>query len=798
MSEVEQQNDGTSAKAIAPAKLSERTAPRRKPDGQAEPGHCPRLLNESRGQPEAPDTVSMGPGATQEGQPGKAEPGETGLPRDFGGYVLLERLGSGGMGDVYRAEHRHMERVVAVKMLPPKTLDSPEAVERFHREVKAAARLSHPHVVTAYDAGEVDGVQFLAMEFIDGANLHSLVNSAGPLSVPQAVNYIIQAARGLEFAHRKKVIHRDVKPANLLLDREGTIKVLDLGLARLETPLATAGPSGSGSLTQSGQIMGTIDYMSPEQALDSKHCRKSADIYSLGCTLYFLLTGRIPYPADTPMERIIAHRERPIPSLCDARSDVPQSLNAIFQRMVAKRPEERQASMTEVIVQLAACLPVEQREAGPWPYPSTGVGGVAKAVSQAAPEAATLMRADDPSLSKGQPCEATSDWPTQPRTQAKRAPHVLLVGTFAAGLVAVAAAVVLVKSRGTTELPGQLGPIAPPPASATRPGPPPPLAISPFPFDEARTHQERWARYLGVRVEYENSLGMKMVLIPPGEFMMGNSEEQIAMSLKELEEKKELNETRSKRIRADGPQHKVRIAAPFRLAAHEVTVGQFNAFVDATGYKTEAERDGRGGMGMVEPGGARKWEQRPEFTWRDVGVEQTDQLPVVNVSWNDAAAFCRWLSEEEGATYRLPTETQWEYACRSGTTTRWFFGENPTDHRHFAWFGFDMHQPVGKKMPNPFGIFDMYGNVREWCSDWYLESFYRVSPTEDPQGPPAGDYPVVRGGAYCFVPEEATSASRDWYGPRDRSLYDGFRVASTFDHSGSRNPNRTQVGPREP
>ena len=274
-----------------------------------------------------------------------------------GEYVLLDRIGRGGMGHVYKARHCVMQRDVAIKFMLPSRDDDESSTRRFRREVQTASKLSHPNIVAALDAGQRDGVSYLVMEYVDGINLAKLVQSRGPMSIERAVDSILQSATGLEYAHQHGVIHRDVKPSNLLLTQEGHLKILDMGLARIQPPISsTMHDDESEDLTEQGEFLGTIDFMAPEQALDPRNADKRADIYSLGCTLYYLLVGEPPFGGDSMTTRIVAHRESPIPSLFDARPDIPNSLEQCFFRMMAKDVKDRYQDMGDVIRDLKRCV----------------------------------------------------------------------------------------------------------------------------------------------------------------------------------------------------------------------------------------------------------------------------------------------------------------------------------------------------------------------------------------------------------------------------------------------------------
>jgi hypothetical protein len=262
-------------------------------------------------------------------------------------YRVLGPLGAGGMGVVYKAVHLLMERVVALKVLNRSLTARPGFAERFRREVKAAARLAHPNIVTAYDADEAAGTHFLVMEYVAGTTLDREVARRGPLPVREACELARQAALGLQHAHERGMVHRDVKPHNLLLTPGGQVKILDFGLARVVEE------GGAGALTlPSGTLLGTPDYVAPEQARDPGRADIRADIYSLGCTLYHLLTGRPPFPAGTALQKLLAHQEYSPPPLETARGDVPQELTRVLERMLAKDPARRYATPADVAADL--------------------------------------------------------------------------------------------------------------------------------------------------------------------------------------------------------------------------------------------------------------------------------------------------------------------------------------------------------------------------------------------------------------------------------------------------------------
>jgi serine/threonine-protein kinase len=262
----------------------------------------------------------------------------------LGSYRLLRPIGKGGMGMVYLGEHHVMNRLMALKILPPEATDSPRRLERFKEEARACAQLDHPNIVRAYDFAEAGGRYYIVMEFVDGIDLHHAVNRDGVMSSADVIDLLRQATSGLEHAHARGIVHRDIKPANLLLRTDGVLKVSDLGLARV----------GLSELTTetNRRLMGTADFVAPEQAINSQQVDASADIYSLGCTAFYLLTGQPPFPASNLKQRLARHQTAEIPDVRKLRQDCPESLARLIQRMMSKRPSDRPKSTAELLGQL--------------------------------------------------------------------------------------------------------------------------------------------------------------------------------------------------------------------------------------------------------------------------------------------------------------------------------------------------------------------------------------------------------------------------------------------------------------
>lgn len=285
---------------------------------------------------------------------GDIPPELAGHPR----YEIVRLIGKGGMGDVYEARHRKMERRVALKVINRDLFRKAEAVNRFHREVKTAAQLSHPNIVTAHDADQAVDHHFMVMEFVDGVDLSQVVKDRGALPIADACDHIRQAAIGLQHAHERGMVHRDIKPHNLMVTSDGTLKILDFGLASLAPETIPESDTGAvrSDLTAAGAIVGTPDFISPEQASDARQADIRSDIYSLGATFYYLLSGRVPFDDGSVMHKLKSHAQVEPDSLATLRDDIPEELVAIVTRMMAKDPNERYLTPSEVAAALESFL----------------------------------------------------------------------------------------------------------------------------------------------------------------------------------------------------------------------------------------------------------------------------------------------------------------------------------------------------------------------------------------------------------------------------------------------------------
>ncbi|MGE3776390.1 MAG: protein kinase [Pirellulaceae bacterium] len=681
----------------------------------------------------------------------------------LGNYTVLDKIGQGGMGRVYKAWHRRMKRVVAIKTLPAELTHDEKAIQRFHREVEVAAQLSHRNIVTAYDADEVSGIHFLVMEFVEGPNLNLLVKELGPFSVIDAMRCVIDAAHGVSFAHRQGIIHRDIKPANLLLDPKGMVRVLDLGLARTQD-LSRQTTEAQAELTSEETVVGTADYLAPEQALTPKRADHRVDVYSLGITLYYLLTGKIPYPGDSMLDRLVAHRERPVPSVRDARPEVPVELEAICQKMMAKEPDDRYSTLNDVIRALEKCLDhlvPDLDEAAPIMPP-----GQHSAIP--APDLLPGMASQDVTMPIGKPRLVRQ-----------------LLGWSSGALVCCALAGLAwyrlspAPVVGPSTPPVSLQPVANSPDA----NPPEPRGTwdesrrqfaAAFPdapvydgyvYDarEAARRQTTWAHYLGIPVESESMLGLRLVLIPPGQSCLGTEAAEVEALKQADRESGEPKDWYIVQLGHEAPQRRATSIFPLLVSKYEVSEGLF----------------------------ARVKERRP-FEGGDADV---DKRPIHTVAWVEAIRFCNELSIQEGlepcyeigtsdvlclagSGYRLPSEQEWEYICRAGTDSLWHFGDDPRGMDEYGHCnGGSGPMASGLLRPNPWGVHDLYGNVWEWCQDTQpaVEGVpMDIEPL--PRRTKLDARRVVRSGNFELPPHLCRSASRTNYRPTYVRDTHGLRI----------------------
>ena len=750
----------------------------------------------------------------------------------FGRYRVERVLGAGGMGIVYLAEDLRLGRRVALKIPKFDEDGKLHLAERFRREARTMASVLHRHLCPIFDVAEQDSQHYLTMAFIDGETLGQGLKRGAKFTTRQIANLVRKLALALEAAHRAGVVHRDLKPANVMIDRDGEPIVMDFGLAWMvhET---------DARVTQSGAIIGTPAYMSPEQAEgEPDKIGAASDIYSLGAMLYELLTGRPVYSGSvTNVLYKLKHDAPTRPSVI--RHEVDPQLEAICCKAISRRPEERFATAGEFAEALAGVLtehreseapaeprvipsrPLtpalsptstsapksipnvgerEQNSVPPRPRWRTALAGFAAMVLLAAvllittrngtvevtsPEGKLLEDVKVVVTRGGEEIEllqAENHWSAklvhgEYQVQLRGGADRFEITRSQLTINRLGRAVVKLEIRPPVAGPQPTPVVAAPATPVTPSKPPTEPAKPPLPLDiddqQAKAHQAAWAEHLGVPVEYTNSIGMKFVLIPPGEFTMGSTPAEIAEAVAAFGTGED--QTWPDFFRSEAPQHTVRLTQPFYLGIHEVTQGEYEQVLGKDRNRS-----------CFAPG---------SFGGDYVVGQDSTRHPVEMVNWYDAAEFCAKLSEKEklkpyyrregeavtpleGTGYRLPTEAQWEFACRGGTTTKYWTGTTDQDLAQTGWFNFNSDSrthAVGELTPNPFGLYDMHGNVEEWCQDHYAA--YSEQLVENPSVTSTTEIRrVTRGGVWTFLWPLCRSSHRFARTPESWFNYTGFRV----------------------
>jgi len=538
--------------------------------------------------------------------PGVAGPGVM-----IGNFQLQSLLGRGGMGEVWKAWDTKAERPVVLKLVPRELQRAAEEMARVRDTFRRVHALQHQHICPLYLLDEDPRLGwYLVMKFIDGQTLSSYRATYaalhGSFPVEQVVKVLGPVAEALDYAHHHKVIHRDIKPQNILVEGDAAdVQVVDFGLA------AEIRTTVSRYTQVQMDTSGTRPYMAPEQWKGQIQDART-DQYALAVVGYELLAGHLPFECDDlEILRLCVLNDPP-----EGIEGQPESVNRALLVGLGKRRQERFESCVELV------QAIESLEGFSGSVPT----------------------------------------PVQLKPRVKAAAQV--------------------------------------PAAAPMPVAKPLRVIT-------------------------NSMGMKLVLIPTGEFLMGSPDGDPSA------------------FAGEQPQHGVRITKPFYLGVTAVTQEQYEGVMGTNPSRFKGA-----------------------------------QLPVEDVSWDDAVAFCRKLGSQERLSYRLPTEAEWEYFCRAGSTSQWCFGDDESLLEEYAWYeknsGHTTH-PVGEKKPNGWGLHDMHGNVWEWCSDWY--GTYAATALDDPRGPMAGSFRVIRGGSWYYGARYCRSAHRSRGTPGSRYNSLGFRLA---------------------
>jgi formylglycine-generating enzyme required for sulfatase activity len=667
-------------------------------------------------------------------------------------YEIQEEIGRGGMATVYKAVQKSLDRTVALKVVHQNLLHDTEFVARFHREAKLCASLNHPNIVTVYDEGEVSGVHFMAMEYLEGQDLRHLIRSRGNLTPEQTLQYLLPVAEALDYAHGRGLIHRDIKSANIFISGSGRVVLMDFGIAH-----AAAGTQ----LTKAGTVIGTPEYMSPEQA-DGRAVDHRTDLYSLGVVMYECLTGRVPFTSDNAVSTIYkVLNEQPDEA---AFGNITYRVKVLAMSLLSKNPANRPATGAKTAE--AIRLLQQGKE---WKPP---------APVQAAPKPAAVPK---PAAAQGETIKLSGNAPPRPKPKAppqkkKVSPQVWAMGAIGVILIATLLAVLL----QPPQRPGQ-------PETAGIEIPAPQAAQPQIDTKDENAWQQ--ADGSGTLAAYNKYLE----LFPKGHYAVeaaGKVEQ-----LKAEEEKRQAEKERQAAEKAAREAREKEAAArrndPFHDQMVFVKGGTFTMGCTAE-QGSDCDDDEKPTRRVtVSDFYIGKYEVTQK-QWRavmgsdppELRFKGCDDCPVERVSWNDIQEFIKKLNQKTGKKYRLPTEAEWEFAARGGTQSRGYKYAGSNTVGEVAEYDGNNNKstkPVGGRKANELGLYDMSGNVWEWCEDdWHNN--YNGAPTDGRAwiDSPRSNRRVLRGGSWNNNAWHCRVSFPVWLSPDIRLSSLGFRLAQDF------------------
>ena len=684
-------------------------------------------------------------------------------------YKVIKELGCGGMAVVYQAIDLQLDRPVALKVLPIEQAHKQELVMRFKREAKLAAGLHHPNIIPIFSVGSSGDIHYFTMALMAGSSLEQRIQKGLPVDTSLAI--IRQVAEALDYAHQKGLIHRDIKPANIMFDEHGTAFVLDFGIAKALTHT---------QMTATRSFFGSPHYMSPEQVIGDKVDGR-ADLYALGVMFYQMLTGNLPFTGQEALAIMYRHVNEPAPNPTEVRPDIPDAVSDMALKLMAKNPDERYQCGRELVDDLNSFTGYVETQP---PMP----GSSEEEIVELEPEP---------------PDRRTRELETRERFESLGAGHDtflrrnydsflkaslvvrLSIMTIPLLLVLIAAGGIMLLSRQPGE--GNAEPV--PDATATEPMEVVEAAAAPLEYvpgpDEYKERADAW--YFPIRpfsdkdgpnwcpaVEVLSGVGVAEVYEKP-------KKKPPVKTRPRSTSKSPVRKPVVKKVPAPKPQktEAEKERERVREVLSEVTFVAVPGGFFKMGRRSAINKD----EGPVHTVQVRSFAiSKTEVTqklWEAVmgnnpSCNKGTYLPVENVSWEDVSEFITRLNQMLGEAYRLPTEAEWEYACTGGNPDSMVKNVS-----RVAWFNKNSGgrtRPVGAKEPNRFGLFDMQGNVWEWCEDWYDKRYYRSSPGDNPQGPSTGVRKVIRGGSWSDKAGHLRPTNRDSFLPHDKDCTVGFRL----------------------